>query len=163
MEKTMNILTTAPAQSVAVEQTRVIKASRKQVFLAWTDPAILKQWFGPTQKHCAAADLDVRVGGAYRIEIHGNASADTETAPPQACAMGRYTKIMPYELLQFTWLPSWSEGEESLVTISLRDVQGGTELHLRHEKFLSDQSREGHQAGWAGSLDKLAALLEGQA
>ncbi len=118
----MNISATAP-QTLAVEQTRVIKASREQVFRAWTDPAVLRQWFGPTQKHCPAADLDVRVGGAYRIEVHGGSCADPASARTEAHAAGRYTKIIPNELIQFTWIPSWNENEESVVTISLRDVE----------------------------------------
>jgi uncharacterized protein YndB with AHSA1/START domain len=62
------------------------------------------------------------------------------------------------ELLQFTWTPNWNPGEESLVTISLKDVEGGTELTLLHERFLSEGSRNGHTKGWAGSLDKLDTL-----
>jgi uncharacterized protein YndB with AHSA1/START domain len=62
-------------------------------------------------------------------------------------------------MLQFTWIPSWTPGEESLVTVIFREVNGGTELRLRHERFVAGSSVEGYQRGWGGSLDKLAAWV----
>jgi uncharacterized protein YndB with AHSA1/START domain len=142
-----------------LSQTRVIRAPRARVFAAWTDPQILMQWFGPPGRHCPSATMDLRVGGRYRIEIR----PDT---PPEgggtggADAEGEFLQIVPDELLQFTWIPSFNPGENTVVTIQLKDVPGGTELTLVHERFASESSREGHNNGWAGSLVKLAALLE---
>ena len=49
--------------------TRLIKAGRDRVFAAWTDPAILKQWWGPGPITCPEAHIDLREGGTYRIEV----------------------------------------------------------------------------------------------
>jgi uncharacterized protein YndB with AHSA1/START domain len=145
-------------------QTRVIRAPRSRVYQAWTDPAIMTQWFGPAGRHCPGATLDVRVGGAYRIEVipdnlppgpEGEACAERRTA-----AIGRYTKVVPNELLQFTWAADWNPGEESLVTVSLKDVDSGTEITILHENFNKEASRDGHNQGWIGCLDKLASALE---
>ncbi len=149
----------------AVEQTRVIRASRARVYEAWTKPEILQQWFGPTNMICPAASLDVRQGGAYRIEVRpkpdpAQSSAELGSAQHSSIAEGIYTKVVPNELLQFTWIPSWQPGEESLVTVSLRDADGGTAVTIRHERFNTDVSRNGHQQGWSGSLEKLALALE---
>jgi uncharacterized protein YndB with AHSA1/START domain len=163
----MPTLETAPAStaSFTLRQTRVIHAPRKLVYEAWTNPEIVTEWFGPAGMYCPNAELDVRVGGAYRIDVHpiaktGECPAGEESMTRQAAASGTYTKLVPNELLQFTWLPSWNPGEESLVTVSLKDVDGGTEVTILHEGFTSEGSREGHGKGWEGCLSKLGRTLE---
>jgi uncharacterized protein YndB with AHSA1/START domain len=148
-----------------LSQNRVIRAPRSRVYEAWTNPEILKQWFGPDNMYCPEAMLDVRVGGEYRIAVLPTAEAAASEATSDserrhAAAVGSYTKIAPNELLQFTWSPNWNLGEQSLVTVTFKDVEGGTELTLIHENFNSEESRDGHNKGWAGSFDKLARILE---
>jgi uncharacterized protein YndB with AHSA1/START domain len=165
----MPALESSPASvpPLMLEQTRVIRATRASAYQAWTDPEILKQWFGPTGMYCPRVELDVRVGGAYHIEVHPTPQAAADAATPEsmsreAAAHGVYTRVVPNELLQFNWIPSWQPGEESLVTVSFKDVDGGTEVAIRHERFSSESSREGHSKGWVGCLAKLAANLERQ-
>jgi len=160
----MPTLETAPAASnIMLTLTRVIRAPRARVYEAWTDPEVIKQWFGPVGMYCPSATSDARVGGAYSLAAQPTPAAiaaDPACANRGGIATGSYTRIVPNELLEFTWKPSWNPGEQSLVTISLRDVDGGTEITLRHENFGSEQSRNSHNQGWTGCLDKLAAALE---
>jgi uncharacterized protein YndB with AHSA1/START domain len=158
------------AATLKLEQTRVIRATRSRVYEAWTNPEILKQWFGPAKMHCPSATMDVRVGGSYRIDVVPDVpppspapvsgQRSTECAERRSAALGTYTKVVPNELLQFTWAPDWNPGEQSLVTVSLKDVAGGTEITIRHENFATESSRDGHNNGWVGCLDKLADKLE---
>ncbi len=147
---------------IALEQTRLIRAPRLEVYRAWTDPEIVKKWFGPPNRFVSHADFDPRVGGTYRIEM----SLRPDPAKPEAPAAipvtvtGTYTQVVPNELLQFTWIAGWSQDEESLVTVTLRDVDGGTEILLRHDKFLSEPSRDAHHNGWAEGLNNFARVLE---
>ena len=147
-----------------LSQTRVIRAPRERVYEAWTNPEIMMKWMGPSTMRCPKVSLDVRVGGAYRIAFESNdapARAEGESCDTGAsAAVGHYTRIVPNELLQFTWASNWQPGEETVVTVMLKDVPGGTELTLVHENFLTETSRDGHNTGWAGSFEKLAALLE---
>jgi len=166
----MPTLETAPAaeaQTLMLEQTRTIRAPRTRVYDAWTSPETLKQWFGPAGMYCPSVSLDLRVGGAYRIDVHPTPEAaaaallsSPESAQRRAFATGKYTKIVPNELLQFTWEPSWQPDEHSLVTVLLKDAPGGTGITIRHERFTTEASREGHGKGWAGCLDKLTETLE---
>jgi uncharacterized protein YndB with AHSA1/START domain len=163
----MPALETAPAPSTVptfmLTQTRVIRAPRARVYEAWTNPEIMRKWMGPVGRHCPCATLDVRVGGAYHIDIVPDVLPQTEgdaCGQRRTAAIGNYTRVVPNELLQFTWAADWNPGEQSLVTISLKDVEGGTELTILHENFSTEASRDGHNQGWAGSFDKLAALLE---
>lgn len=163
----MPTLESIPTQAVPtymLSLTRVIRAPRARVYEAWTNPELLRQWMGPSNKICSDATLDVHVDGAYRIEMHPAPGADhsgdtTECATRASIATGSYTKIVPNELLQFTWSTAWSPGERSLVTLTFKDVEGGTELTLLHENFNTEESRDGHTQGWSGSLDKLVQLL----
>jgi uncharacterized protein YndB with AHSA1/START domain len=142
-------------------QTRVIRAPRARVYEAWTNPEMAKQWFGPAGLQCPSVEIDPRIGGAYRIEFAPRAAADGISCGSQnTAAFGHYTKIVPNQLLQFTWSSNWQPGEDSIVTVSLRDVDGGTEITILHENFNSEASRDAHNQGWAGSLDKLTAMLE---
>lgn len=138
-----------------VELTRLIRASRARIYEAWTNPEILKQWFGPDTYTCTAAETDARVGGAYRI---GVTPKDIPEAP-EAAASGNYTKVVPNQLLQFTWVPTWNPGEESLVTVTIEHVSGGTEVCIRHEHF-APEALAGYTRGWTGALAKLAQFVQ---
>lgn len=156
------VIEQAAGKGLTLELTRVIKASRQRVFDAWTRPEFIRQWFGPAEKECSAVELDPRVGGAYMIELRGagcsGVGGDTDTVRTSR-ATGRYIKVDPYDLLQFTW--RWDpDAPETLVTVALRDVDGGTEIKLTHERFATEAERDAHQHGWTGSLDKLARFAE---
>ncbi|HEY4382485.1 MAG TPA: SRPBCC domain-containing protein [Acidobacteriaceae bacterium] len=142
-------------------QTRVIRAPRQRVYEAWTNPEGVKQWFGRPGRSCPNAQLDVRVGGAYRIEsMPDDSGAAGDSGCKAKAAIGTYTKIVPNELLQFTWSSDWNPDENSLVTVSLKEVEGGTEITILHENFNNEASRDAHSEGWAGCLGNLAAMLE---
>jgi uncharacterized protein YndB with AHSA1/START domain len=143
------------ASTRVVEQTRLIRASRARIFAAWTKPELLQQWFGPSDRICTVAESDPRVGGAYRIGVRLKDVPDAQVA----VATGHFLQFIPNQLLQFNWIPSWNPGEESLVTVSLEHVSGGTEVTLRHED-VPPESFNGYDQGWHGSLTKLAKAVE---
>jgi len=47
------------------------------------------------------------------------------------------------------------------VTVALKDVEGGTELTLTHERFASEELRDRQESGWTSILSKLGNLVEG--
>lgn len=148
-----------------LEIRRVIRAKRERVYDAWTRPELIERWFAPGNMTVPSATCDLREGGKYRIEMQGALEAWMAERPNEdrsyrTAASGRYVRIVPNELLVFTWKGDWNP-EETLVTVSLRDVEGGTELSLTHERFGTESSRDRHQHGWTGSTEKLARVLEG--
>src|ERR1700682_1072970 len=48
---------------------RIFDAPRELVWKAWTDPAHLKQWFGPKHFTNPFCEVDLRAGGAFRLTM----------------------------------------------------------------------------------------------
>lgn len=131
---------------------RVLPASRKQVFAAWTQADLVKQWFSPGDLTVPTAELDVRKGGSYRIVMQGS---DGETHSPA----GTYEEVVPNEKLVFTW--KWA-GAETVTRVTVEFKSLGpqeTELTLVHEGFLNADERNQHSEGWSGCLRKLPMAL----
>ncbi len=51
--------------------TRVFDAPRERVFLAWTDPNQVVQWWGPNGFTTTTHEMEVRPGGVWRFIMHG--------------------------------------------------------------------------------------------
>jgi uncharacterized protein YndB with AHSA1/START domain len=51
--------------------TRVIDATREDVFDAWTDPEQLAAWFGPNGLTIETHEIDIREGGVWRFDMVG--------------------------------------------------------------------------------------------
>jgi uncharacterized protein YndB with AHSA1/START domain len=133
---------------------RIIRAPRERVFAAWTEPELLKQWWGPGPVTCPEAHIDLREGGSYRL-------ANLETDGSITWISGRFERVRVPEELVYTWNVSIVPAEATLVTVRFLPHAEGTELVLIHERFAAVAVRDMHVAGWGGCIDKLAALLAG--
>jgi len=138
-------------RETAIELERTFGAPPGAVFRAWTDPAIMVKWLAPRPYRCESAELDVRVGGRYRIAMHNPENGN------RPLVGGVYEAVEPGKRLVFTWKwennESWQDG--SRVTVELSAVDGGTLLRLRHERLPNDKEREGHVKGWTACLEQL--------
>lgn len=144
-----------------LQVSRVIRAKREAVFNAWTKPEMIRQWFGPGNLEVAAVDADVRPNGAYRISMQGCESSPAEVERShRSTARGTYKEIVPNELLRFTWHGDWDPSLETLVTVKLEDVEGGTRVTITHEGFVTADSCSKHEQGWTKSLENLAEYCE---
>ena len=141
----------AQAEKLSLEIKRLIKAPPDRVYAAWTDPAQLKQWFGPENVQTRQLVADARVGGKFRWDLI-NSEGETMTC------RGEYRELQPSKKIVFTW--QWEDDEawenhSSIITVELYDRDGDTELRLTHEHLPSEESRDGHTQGWNSALDKL--------
>lgn len=132
---------------------RVLKAPRDLVFDAWTDPELMALWLHPGPEWSnPLIEVDLRPGGTYRVSFQHK-----DGSPPQFLG-GQFREIVQGERLVYTWI--WEEpndfaGIESLVTVSFRDTQDGTEVHLVHSQFNSEPMRTRHTEGWAATFQCL--------
>ena len=58
-----------PNEEMKLEIERTLSAPAAAVFAAWTDPAKIKTWMAPGPLSVPRADVDLRPGGRYRIEM----------------------------------------------------------------------------------------------
>ena len=133
---------------------RRLNASCEKVYAAWTDPEKIARWFGPAQVKAGSvsADIDLRVGGRYRISFEGG---DGEYFQVD----GVYLEVTPNARIAFSWAWHSTPERESQVTVSLQPDGGGTLLTLHHEQFFNEAARDGHARGWSELFDKLEKYL----
>jgi uncharacterized protein YndB with AHSA1/START domain len=123
----------------------------EKVWRAWTDAEAVKRWWGPGPgEPVSLAELDVRVGGRFRIVFGGPDGKMHECA-------GVYKEVVPNRKLVFTWhWPNSTPERVSVVTIVFKEVNGETDLLFKHEELFDEKARDDHKRGWSASLDKLA-------
>jgi uncharacterized protein YndB with AHSA1/START domain len=133
---------------------RVVKAPRAKVYRAWLDPELLARWMGPDDFSVLVASVDERVGGRHSVEMidgeghhHQFESVITELVPDERIA------------LIFRFHP---EAEETLLTLTFADTDGGTALRLEHERITLAPPLDGKSVdtGWSQTLAKLQALFD---
>jgi uncharacterized protein YndB with AHSA1/START domain len=150
MSKPQNPETHSPSLTLK----RRLSAPADKVFAAWTDPEKIVRWFGPAETIDGSvwADMDVRVGGRYRMRFKTGDGESHEVG-------GVYQEVVRNERLVFSWAWHSTPERESLVTITLKADGHGTMLTLHQERFFDEKARDGHQRGWTGTLEKLARYL----
>jgi len=127
----------------------------EKVWRAWTDAQAVKKWWGPGPgEPVSFAELDVRVGGRFRIVFGGPDGRAHECA-------GVYKEVVPNRKLVFTWSwPNTTPERESLVTIVFKSASWGTELVFTHEQLFDEKVRDDHKQGWSASFGKLEHYLK---
>jgi uncharacterized protein YndB with AHSA1/START domain len=144
-----------PVDKPALTLHRKFPVAPEKVWRAWTEPQALKQWFGPGDRHqpVSVADVDVRVGGRFRLVFGGADGNEHEAA-------GVYREVQPHRKLVFTWCwPRTTPERISQITILLHPEGAGTDMEFRQEQFFDEAARDGHLRGWTGTFGKLEAFL----
>jgi uncharacterized protein YndB with AHSA1/START domain len=135
---------------------RTIRASAESLFEAWTRPEHLRVWWGPRPVTCSDAEVDLRVGGRFRIV---NALPDGKTVTID----GEFQEIKPPHKLVYTWRMGEQAEGSSLVTVRFEARGETTEVVVVHENIPDVAVRDSHAAGWQGCFDGLEAFfLPGQ-
>jgi len=140
---------------------RVIDAPRDAVWKAWTDRNQMKQWWGPDGFTTPVCEMNVRPGGAIRIDMRG----PDGTVYPMT---GNFNEIAEPQRLVFT--SKAYENEEGDAEFEVRNTvefaehNGKTELELRAVVVKSTvkmkEALDGMKEGWSQSFVRLAELLE---
>ncbi len=146
------------SENLTLELSRVVKASRKRAFEAWTQPEALMQWFAPGPMRPQSATVDLRQDGEFRLAMAGPSPRTGQ--PMNIVFTGTYRQIVANERLQFSWEVEGDPGLPTLVTIEFKDADGGTEIALKHERIHNSDLLNRNRFGWSAMLDKLAALCE---
>ena len=138
---------------VTLRLRRTFQAPRERVFRAWTSAEEVKRWKGPGPLNVRVAEIDLRVGGRYRVHMRGPDGAEHRL-------VGEYREVDAPKKLVYTW--SWEDDREmgeTIVTVEFLDRGASTDVILTHDLFPNEEICSRHEAGWTGSFEKLAAIL----
>jgi uncharacterized protein YndB with AHSA1/START domain len=135
--------------------TRRFDAPRELVFAAWTEPERAREWWAPRGCRVLGCSIDPRPGGAWRLGMRWADGSEHWQG-------GTFREVFPPERLVFTY--AWEDAEgrpkhETLVTVTLTEHAGETELVFQQREFGSVSSRDSHAEGWHSTLDVLAEHL----
>jgi uncharacterized protein YndB with AHSA1/START domain len=131
--------------------TRTFNSPAYVVFEAWTKPEIFSRWWTPKSSGVAllSCDMDVRVGGRYRLEFGRLASQ------PMAF-FGRYIEVTPQSRLVWTN----DESVDGAVTTVTFEEKGGKTLLVMHELYPSKELLDGAIAGMEGEMSEQFEQLD---
>jgi uncharacterized protein YndB with AHSA1/START domain len=134
--------------------TRRFRARPEKVWAAWTDPERLIAWFCTSKAKPGSfrAELDVRVGGRYRISFDMESGEHSEVG-------GVYREVVPNERLVFSWAWHSTPERESLVTVSIKPDGAGALMVFTHEQFFDEAARDNHAKGWNELFAQLQTVL----
>src|SRR3954463_10418387 len=101
-----------PIKEVTLE--RIYDASVEAVWQAWTDPEMLKQWWGPDNVTIPECQVDLRVGGTFYIVMEAGEGMG-EYKGLKWPMMAEFTAVEPEERLSYT-AKAWTEGDKEETT-----------------------------------------------
>ncbi len=134
---------------------RVVRSAPEKIYRAFLDGAAMCKWLPPYGFTGTMHHLEARVGGTFKMSFTNFGSGQTHTFG------GSYLELVPNEKLRYTDkfddpnLPG-----EIVVTVTLKKVFCGTELHVVQENVPAVIPAEACYMGWQESLMQLAKLVE---
>lgn len=134
---------------------RILRASPEKVYRAFTDPKAHAAWIPPYGFYCTIQEMDVRVGGAYKMSFTNFTTNATNSFG------GKFLDIQPNALIKYSdQFDNPNLPGEMITTVLLNKVSCGTELKITQEGIPPMIPVEMCYLGWQESLEKLAKLVE---
>ncbi|WP_413436022.1 SRPBCC family protein [Rhizobium pisi] len=133
--------------------TRTFNGPVHIVFQAWTTPELFMRWWAPKSMGVPllSCDMDVRVGGGYRVAFGHDASSAMEF-------FGKYLEVIPNARLVWTN----EESDDAAVTTVTFEEKDGKTLLVLHELYPSKEAfdaNSGAEGGMPEQFEQLDELL----
>lgn len=147
---------------------RSFEAPRERLWQAWSDPELMKCWFGPKTFTTPFCTIDFRVGGK-------NITCMRSPEGQDFWSTGEYREIIPMEKIVCTDSFADEKGNavsgevygmgkdfplEMLVIVTLEEQGGKTKMTMVHEGMPPGEHMDGARGGWNESFDKLEDCLK---
>jgi uncharacterized protein YndB with AHSA1/START domain len=129
--------------------TRTFNGPARIVFEAWTRPELFRRWWVPKSLGMSlrSCEMDVRVGGTYRLEFE----------PDGMAFFGTYLDVTPHSRLVWT---NEEGGEGGPVTTVTFEERGGKTLLVMHELYASKEALDAAGTGAADAMVETFAQLD---
>ncbi len=134
--------------------TRVVDGPVEMVYKAWTEPDRVAKWWGPKGFTNTIHEMDVRVGGVWRLDMHG----PDGTSYPNLI---QYTEVVKNESLK--WMHGLPD-QPPLFHAEVKFIAQGNKTKIIHRMICGSAEQcamvkgygiDGHREGW----DRLEAEL----
>jgi uncharacterized protein YndB with AHSA1/START domain len=138
--------------------TREFDAPAALVWRAVTEPELVKRWWAGRRGEVTSAEIDLRVGGAWRYVMAARDGA------LEVAFHGEYREIVPHERIVSTEVFEGFPDAESVNTMTLVEEDGRTTLRTLVQ-HTSQEHRDGHldsgmEGGMQESFDALEAVAK---
>jgi len=141
--------------SNSVSLHRILKASPKKVFRAFTQASAIASWLPPYGFLCTVDHIKAEKGGTFRMSFENFSTGHSHSFG------GTYVEVKQDEFLKYTdKFDDPSLPGEMVTTVSLRQTVAGTEIKIQQDGIPSVIPAEMCYLGWQESLDKLTKLVE---
>jgi uncharacterized protein YndB with AHSA1/START domain len=156
---------TEPIKEVVLERT--YDASPEILWNAWTDPKMLKEWWGPNNVTIPECEVDLNVPGKFYIVMEAGEGMG-EYKGIRWPMLAEFTEIVPNLKLSYA-AKAWTEGkkEETMIDqtteVTLTKEGDKTKLKVISAIYktgpMAQMAAEGMQAGFTEQLEKLNYFL----
>ena len=124
------------------------------IFAMMTEPTELARWWGPRGFTVPEVEVNVEVGGAYRLSMQ----------PPDGDLFhisGEFQEIGSPRRLVYTFRYEEPNSDDlpTVVTLGLLARGDATEISLTQGMFATEERLSLHRDGWTDSFEKLREVL----
>jgi uncharacterized protein YndB with AHSA1/START domain len=151
--------------------TRKVNVDHRSIWRAWTETALLKQWFCPLPWKTVHSEINLQPGGLFQTTMQSPEGHQINN-------IGCFLEIIPFEKLVWTnaFLPGYRPRFQDSSTpeakndfifaaiIELKDLEDGTQYTatIRHADEISCQKHDGmgFEAGWGMALDQMIHMIQ---
>lgn len=149
-----------PSSDRELVLTRIIDAPPEKLFRAWTEPALMVQWFTPPPWVTVHAETDLRPGGSSLVVMRG---PEGQEFPNR----GVYLEVVKNEKLVVTdaYTAAWEPSDKPFMTLILSfEALGDKTRYTARVRHWTVADREAHEQmgfheGWGKATDQLAELV----
>jgi uncharacterized protein YndB with AHSA1/START domain len=146
---------TAAGAGNTVRLHRVLAAKPEKVYRAFLDADALARWLPPYGFTGKVHQMDAKVGGGHKMSFTNFTTGNSHSFG------GEYLELIPNERIRYTDRFDDPNLPGTLhVTVILREVSVGTELHIEQTGIPAAIPVEACYLGWQQSLLQLAQLVE---
>lgn len=148
--------------TMGLEISRYFAVPRAKVWRAWSDPALLKEWWCPKPWMTEVKEFDLRAGGGFHTFMSGPDGGSSDNP-------GCFLEVIPQEKIVWTTMltSGWQPTTPWLgitAIFSMADEGEGTRYIARClHKDLEDRKKHedmGFYEGWGACMTQLEALAK---
>ncbi|WP_166852975.1 SRPBCC domain-containing protein [Isoptericola sp. BMS4] len=157
---------TTPALDPASDLTlrRLIRARRRDIWRAWTDPALLERWWVPEPMLTRVDVLDVRPGGGFVTRMSEDGRRYVPHTDGIFLLVEKERRLVFSNAISSAWRPASPEPVAMTAEIVLDDHPDGTDYRaiVRHGDAAARARHEelGFFEGWGSVTAALAEVAE---